>query len=100
MKLTTPYIKNLDVNSPHNYHPTPQFKRESYILLNGKWEFALTENPEVNEYNMEIVVPFCPESAASGLETTVSPHHYMHYRRHFEMKESLENKKALLLVFI
>jgi len=47
-------------------HPNPQFQRDHYECLNGKWGFrtAAAETPQ------EIEVPFCPESALSGIGRT------------------------------
>ena len=48
--------------TPWQVYPRPQMKRESYLNLNGDWDFA------VNYENQgQIRVPFCPESRLSGL---------------------------------
>ena len=56
-------------------HPNPQWERDSFINLNGEWDFDFyTENtPEIIEeiklspLNKKIIVPFCPESDLSGI---------------------------------
>ena len=57
-------------------HPKPQFKRDTWENLNGKWQFQIDHGcsgaeqgwqaPE-KEFDMEINVPFCPESKLSGI---------------------------------
>lgn len=60
---------------PRPEHPTPQFERNSWINLNGPWDFAfdfgasglerLTK--EKPQFDRQILVPFCPESELSGI---------------------------------
>lgn len=95
-KLTTPYIKDMDAACPHAYHPTPQFKRGDFLSLNGEWDFALNESAEVKAYDKKIIVPFCPESAASGLEISVMPEHFMHYRKRFNKPEGFKGERVFL----
>ncbi|MBQ7102253.1 MAG: beta-galactosidase, partial [Clostridia bacterium] len=61
---------------PRSEYPRPQFVRESYINLNGEWDFefdfgnsgkARKMFAEGAEYTKKIVVPFCPESELSGV---------------------------------
>ena len=63
---------------PRPEHPNPQFERENWINLNGKWEFEIDRgvsgrDRKFNErlsLNSEITVPFCPESVLSGIGDT------------------------------
>lgn len=65
------------MNIPRNEHPKPQFCRQHWQNLNGKWGFEI-DNSNSGEarglakadakLNSEILVPFCPESKLSGLE--------------------------------
>ena len=67
------------MNIPRPEHPKPQFERENWINLNGKWQFEIDNgtcgierglnSPEAN-LNSEILVPFCPESTLSGIGNT------------------------------
>lgn len=59
-------------------HPQPQFERENWQNLNGQWQFE-TDNSlsgrargliEAKSLNNEITLPFCPESALSGIGNT------------------------------
>ena len=94
-RLTTPYMDKMG-DIPHNYHPTPAFKRENYVILNGEWDFALTSDERCDIYPEKILVPFAPESRLSGICRPVLPIHYMHYRRSLTLPESFRGKRAIL----
>ena len=62
---------------PRPEYPRPQFVRDSWMNLNGTWEFAIDYGDtgaergmycENAEYPLFINVPFCPESKLSGIE--------------------------------
>ncbi len=94
-RLTTPYMDKMG-DIPHNYHPTPAFKRENYVILNGEWDFALTSDERCDIYPEKILVPFAPESQLSGICRPVLPIHYMHYRKSLTLPESFRGKRAIL----
>ena len=60
---------------PRCEYPRPQFVRETWQNLNGKWEFyndlsASGIDREIwknDKFDSEITVPFCPESDLSGI---------------------------------
>lgn len=62
---------------PRPEHPRPQFVRDSWVNLNGAWEFAIDHgnsgeargmHQEGADFPLSIQVPFCPESSLSGVE--------------------------------
>ncbi len=63
---------------PRPEHPKPQFVRESWVNLNGSWDFAFDFNKSgkekdfavKGEFPERITVPFCPESTLSGIGYT------------------------------
>ena len=63
---------------PRSEHPNPQFQRNSWINLNGAWEFEIDKSNsgfdrklyEAESFSKEILVPFCPESKLSGIGDT------------------------------
>ncbi len=89
-RLTTPYEAD---ETPHNYHPKPQMKRESFVCLNGKWSFKVEKRGKV-EYDGEIVVPFPPESSLSGVERITQKGDLLIYERKFDAHRT--NGKLLL----
>ena len=42
--MLTPWGEKLDKDNILKEYPRPQFKRESYINLNGEWEFCVSES--------------------------------------------------------
>ena len=60
--LITTWGEALDREHPLQEYPRPQLRRESYLNLNGPWEYAFPrENMEPEAYDGEIIVPFAPE---------------------------------------
>jgi len=59
---------------PRPEHPRPDCERAEWLTLNGVWEFGETDADETERflgadaYPDRIVVPFCRESALSGLQ--------------------------------
>ena len=56
-------------------YPRPQFRRDDWITLNGTWQFAMdaeeeASNPGDVAWASEILVPFAPETFASGIADT------------------------------
>lgn len=56
-------------------YPRPQLVREHWISLNGQWDFSIDpesnwKDPQSVTWNDIIVVPFSPETRASGIENT------------------------------
>src|SRR6476646_10778442 len=56
-------------------YPRPQLRRQSWYSLNGEWDFAIDRagswrTPGDVAWTARIVVPFAPESDASGIGDT------------------------------
>ena len=80
---------NFDVGDiPLSEYPRPQFERDSYFTLNGKWEYAIyRQSEDFAGFQGEILVPFSPESLLSGLPegTLVTPNDKLYYHRVFTL---------------
>lgn len=72
---------NQEMNAPWQVYPRPQMRRESFINLNGQWEFSLCPP----HYEQTIRVPFCPECALSGIAQHPEDGQYFWYRRKFSL---------------
>ena len=49
------------MKQPLNEYPRPQLVRESYLCLNGEWDYAITKSKEIpSQYDGKIIVPFSP----------------------------------------
>lgn len=69
---------------PFPEYPRPQLERDSFVNLNGLWDYAFTESPaKPAVYDGRILVPFSPETAASGVSRTLRPDGFLWYRRTF-----------------
>ena len=84
--LYTPEGETLQ-GTPWEIYPRPQLKRNSYVNLNGLWDFAVSPADTVSAYDKQILVPFCPESLLSGLKMAIKPGSYLFYRRTFSMQK-------------
>ncbi|MBQ3040446.1 MAG: beta-galactosidase [Clostridia bacterium] len=91
------------MNIPRPEHPNPQFERENWINLNGKWSFEIDhgesgmdrEFHKREELDSEIIVPFCPESELSGINNK----DFMRcvwYLKKFTLPKSAEGKNVIL----
>lgn len=97
-KLKTRWTDTIDKNNVLTEYPRPALVRESYVNLNGLWEYAVTDKEkEPRQYDGEILVPFSPEAPLSGVERQLKPREYLWYKRMLpaEIKPS-EGKRWLL----
>ena len=81
-RLSTPYEIG---EIPHNYHPRPSFKRDSFINLNGQWQFSVKKGENIEQLG-EITVPFPIESESSGINFEFSKNDIFIYERSFDFK--------------
>ena len=82
---------------PWQVYPRPQMKRDSYLNLNGKWEFAVPDfNMPPDTYDKTILVPFCPESQLSGMKEHFPERSALFYCRTFVLPEGFRKNRVLL----
>ncbi len=93
-RLTTPREETL-TGTPWTVYPRPQMKRDSYMNLNGEWEFSTNSAEDAPSV---IRVPFCPESALSGIEKHFPEGSVLVYRRTFTLPEGFRRSRVLLHV--
>lgn len=80
--LMTPWGEHLDENCILTEYPRPQMRRNSYLNLNGRWEYAITDSDESpRHWDGTILVPFSPEGALSGVGRSLQPGQTLWYRR-------------------
>lgn len=97
-KLSTPWAEKVG-ETPLQEYPRPQFRRDSYFNLNGKWNYAITKKEfEPTSFDGEILVPFSPESALSGVGRQLQPNEFLWYSREFVLPENF-NRGVVLLHF-
>ena len=82
---------------PWQCYPRPQLRRDSFINLNGPWEFTVAEGEALPEvYPETIRVPFPPESLLSGVHRAMPEGRWLCYRRRVSLTEPLKGKRVLL----
>ena len=113
--LTTNYAVG---ETPLSEYPRPQFRRESYVCLNGVWEFQKRKSggqvcdervesfresggqvcDEYMDGYRKILVPFSPESYLSGVESgfALGDDECLFYRRTFTVTDEQAGKVAML----
>ena len=83
--------------TPWQVYPRPQLRRESYVNLNGEYEFAVRAEAALPQtYDRKILVPFCPESALSGIGQHFEDGRYLFYRRFFSLPQGFQKARVLL----
>ena len=85
--LMTPWAKKLNENNPLPEYPRPYLVRDSYINLNGIWDYEITTVNEIPKaFSGKIVVPFPLESNLSGVRRDLKKNEFLCYNRKFELK--------------
>lgn len=85
-QLFTVWGETLDKEHVLDEYPRPLMVRDSYLNLNGYWDYAFTQEfvcPK--EFDGKILVPFSPEAALSGVNRQLMPNEYLWYHRTFSV---------------
>lgn len=89
---------------PRPEFPQPQFQRDQWVTLNGRWQFDFDDGDVGlkedwagggRRLGREITVPFCFESRLSGIGDT-SFHPWVWYRRTFTVPANWKDLRVLL----
>ena len=82
---------------PLSEYPRPQLKRNSYICLNGYWEYAIRDIESIpNDFDGQILVPYSPEVEKSGVNKTLLPNQYLFYRLNYQIPKEFIKDKVIL----
>ena len=83
---------------PWDVYPRPTLRRNSYLCLNGWWDFTFTGDggPIPEEYDKSIRVPYCPESLLSGVHEMPPANCHLWYRRTFTLPEGFRKDRVIL----
>ncbi|MBR5285810.1 MAG: glycoside hydrolase family 2 [Clostridia bacterium] len=86
-------LKNVDI--PFSEYPRPQLKRDSYLCLNGYWDFSVRNNGNVT-YDGQIIVPFVPESRISGVKIDINDGDLIWYERKITLPDGFNKGRIIL----
>ncbi len=97
MGLKTSFSENLSFEHPLQEYPRPTLQRDSYINLNGYWDYAITNDKKMpHAFDGQIVVPFSPESDLSGVNRKLLPSQFLWYHRTIHDPRSDMSERVLL----
>ena len=95
--LLSKFVNELDINNPLSEYPRPQLVRDSYLNLNGKWDFIITTSSNIPEtFDSVIIVPFCVESYLSGINKKVNKEQYLYYKKIINFPKHFIKDKVIL----
>ncbi|MBN2560802.1 MAG: beta-galactosidase [Phycisphaerae bacterium] len=98
-QLLTQWAQDVRPDRVWPEYPRPQMVRPDWLNLNGLWACAMTSARQAAEpaaYDGVILVPFCIESALSGVKKAVRPDQALWYRRTFEVPSAWQDRRVLL----
>lgn len=81
----------------YNDYPRPQLVRDSYICLNGEWDYAIRKEDTIpTEWDGKILVPYSPEAELSGVNRQVQPDEWLFYKLELNIPSDFIKDKVLL----
>ncbi len=93
--LLTPYSENMS-EIPLPEYPRPALVRESFVNLNGKWQFGVSDSIENAVFDREILVPYPPESLLSGINEVFDESKLLSYKREFSLPIGFNKGRVIL----
>jgi beta-galactosidase/beta-glucuronidase len=96
--LMTKWADKVDPQHPLPEYPRPQLVRPQWTNLNGLWDYAITDRDAARPTGFagKILVPFCIESALSGVKKPLTEKQWLWYRRSFTSPKLTGGKRLLL----
>jgi hypothetical protein len=96
--LMTEWAAKVDPAKPLPEYPRPQLGREQWENLNGLWDYAIVgrDDAKPTKFDGQILVPFCIESALSGVGKRVSHEQSLWYRRSFASPKANAGERTIL----
>lgn len=96
--IMTEWAEKVDPNNVLPEYPRPQLVRDNWVNLNGLWDYAVTKKADAQPAKFEgkILVPFCIESALSGVKRKITANDRLWYSREFAAPVLAEKERLLL----
>ena len=96
--IMTPWAEEVTPANVHPEYPRPRLIRDRWASLNGLWDYAVTDAgaDAMPEADGEILVPFCIESALSGVGRTIGADDALWYKTSFKVPAKWKKQKVRL----
>ena len=95
--LQTPWAKNFNEEAPLQEYPRPYLVRDSYINLNGLWDYEITTTNEIPKaFSGKIVVPYPLESSLSGVRRELKKNEFLCYYKKIEIPKAFINDVVVI----
>jgi hypothetical protein len=97
--LMTRWAKDVSPTKALPEYPRPMMVRQQWVSLNGLWQFALRpagDEQRPGRFDGRVLVPFCVESALSGVKKKVTEEDRIWYRRTFDLPRDWTGQRILL----
>ncbi|OCA98198.1 glycoside hydrolase family 2 protein [Clostridium beijerinckii] len=86
-----------------NEYPRPSFERETWLNLNGEWDFEYDDNNlglknkwyKNKDFSKKIIVPYVFQTELSGINEQ-EVHDIIWYSKDFDITEELKDKRVIL----
>jgi len=96
--LWSKYRQAVNLEQPLNDYPRPAMERTTWLNLNGRYHYAILPKTESLPlaFDGEIIVPFCVESALSGVVKPITPLDKLWYMRSIDFEVPPNDSVTLL----
>ncbi|MEI6644791.1 MAG: sugar-binding domain-containing protein [bacterium] len=96
--IMTQWAEKVDPNNPLPEYPRPQLERANWVNLNGLWDYAVTKKDaqQPTTFEGKILVPFCIESALSGVKRKFMHDDQLWYSRTFSAPVLTKGERLML----
>lgn len=97
-RIMTDWASQVSPDNALPEYPRPMMVRPDWQNLNGLWQYAITPKGEKapKNYDGDILVPFCIESALSGVQKEVGADNALWYSKSFSVPSKWKNGRVLL----
>lgn len=98
--IKTIWADSVDPAHPLPEYPRPQMQRTGWTNLNGLWQYKIlpaSGSQQIpSSFDGKILVPFCIESALSGVGKTIGEDSILWYHTTFTVPGKIKGKRVLL----